>query len=116
MKTKYTFITDIAEQDVPSDGILSRTVHNDEQVKAVLFGFGPGQELSEHTASVPAIIHVLRGEAELGLGDDVIEAKAGSWVHMPAQLRHRVLAKTSVVMLLLMLKAGAPGGNTAAGQ
>jgi len=32
-----------------SDGILSRTLHNDDAVKVVLFAFSTGQELSEHT-------------------------------------------------------------------
>ncbi len=38
------------------------------------------------------------------LGDDQHEAKAGTWVHMPAGLRHSIQAKTPVVMLLLLLK------------
>jgi quercetin dioxygenase-like cupin family protein len=73
-------------------------------VKAVLFGFAPGQELSEHTAAAPAILHFVRGEARLTLGGDVTEARAGAWVHMPAQLPHSVFARTPVVMLLLLLK------------
>ena len=63
MSSKYTYITDLAKQvDIPVDGILSRTLHEDEQVKVVLFGFGVGQELSEHTASMPAILHIVQGE------------------------------------------------------
>jgi hypothetical protein len=34
-----------------------------------------------------------------------METSAGAWVHMAANLRHSVLAKTPVVMLLLLLKA-----------
>jgi hypothetical protein len=34
-------------------------LHNDERVKAVLFGFAQGEELSEHTASMPAVLHLL---------------------------------------------------------
>ncbi len=40
----------------------------------------------------------------LGLGDDVQEAQAGTWVHMPAGLKHSIKAKTPVVMLLVLLK------------
>jgi quercetin dioxygenase-like cupin family protein len=90
--------------EITADTIVSRTIHNDDQVKAVLFGFAAGQELSEHTASVPAVIHILRGEARLTLGSDSMEAREGAWAHMPAQLPHSVLAKTPVIMLLLMLK------------
>jgi hypothetical protein len=35
-----------------------------------------------------------------------MEAREGTWAHMPAQLPHSVLAKTPVVMLLLLLKDG----------
>jgi quercetin dioxygenase-like cupin family protein len=107
MPSTYTHVADLTAQEIPSDGILSRTVYADDQVKVVLFGFGAGQELSEHTASVPAILQIVRGEAELALGDDIVAAHAGAWVHMPAQLRHSVRAKTAVVMLLMLLKAPA---------
>jgi len=102
--SNYTHIADLAAQEIPADGILSRTVYADDHVKVVLFGFGAGQELSEHTASMPAILEIVRGEADLGLGDDTVAAHAGAWVHMPAQLRHSVRAKTPVVMLLVLLK------------
>jgi quercetin dioxygenase-like cupin family protein len=107
MNSKYMYIAYLAKQlDIPADGILSRTLYSDEQVKAVLFGFGAGQELSEHTASMPAILHIVQGEALLTLGDDSVEAEAGAWVRMPPELRHGVYAKTPVVMLLLLIKSG----------
>jgi quercetin dioxygenase-like cupin family protein len=110
MVTTYTHITDLASQaEPPEDGILSRTIYNDERVKAVIFGFGAGQELSEHSASTPAVIQFLRGEASLTLGNDTLDARRGTWVHMPAGLRHAVRARTPAVMLLLLLK-GEPGG------
>lgn len=107
MSTDYTYIPDLSDlvPDIPEDSIVSRTFYSDEQVKMVLFGFATGQELSEHTASQPAILHILQGEADLTLGDDSMLAQAGTWVHMPAQLPHSVVAKTPVVMLLLLMKA-----------
>lgn len=94
----------------PDDGILSRTVHADDDVKVVWFGFGPGQELSEHTASMPAVMHVLAGEGSLTLGDRTIEAHAGTWVHMPAGLRHAVRARGRMIMLLTLLKGARAKG------
>jgi quercetin dioxygenase-like cupin family protein len=103
--TTYTHINDLAkEAQPPEKGILSRTLFNDEKVKAVIFGFAQGEELSEHTASMPAILHFLQGEAKLTLGDDALVAKAGTWVHMPTGQRHSIQAKAPVVMLLLLLK------------
>jgi quercetin dioxygenase-like cupin family protein len=101
----YTHFSDLAKEIQPPDkGILSRTLHNDDRLKAVIFGFGRGEELSEHTASIPAILHFLQGEAKLTLGDDMLDAKPGTWVHMPTGMRHSIQAKTPVVMLLLLLK------------
>ena len=105
MSTPYTHISDLASQAQPPEGgILSRTLYNDERVKAVLFGFGAGEELSEHTSSMPAILQFLTGEASLTLGDDTLDARPGTFVHMPAGLRHAVRAKAPTVMLLLLLK------------
>ena len=105
MMHNYTHIIDLAKEvEPPEDGILTRTLFNNEDVKAVIFGFGQGEELSEHTASMPAILHFLQGEATLTLGDDTVEAKPGTWIHMPPELKHSVKANTPVIMLLLLLK------------
>src|SRR6476661_6351643 len=113
MTTAYTHILDLAkEAEPPADGILSRTVFQDDRLKAVVFGFGQGQELSEHTAAKPAMLFFVKGEASVGLGDDVQEAQAGTWVHMPAGLKHSIRAKTPVVMLLVLLvKESRPGSS-----
>jgi quercetin dioxygenase-like cupin family protein len=105
MSKDYTHFADLAKEVVPpEDGILTRTLFNDDHVKAVIFGFGQGEELSEHTASMPAILHFIQGEATLTLGDETVEAPAGTWIHMEPKLKHTVKAKTPVVMLLLLLK------------
>jgi quercetin dioxygenase-like cupin family protein len=105
MAPGYTHFLDLAaEAQAPTDGIVSRTIFQDERLKAVLFGFAQGQELSEHTASKPAMLHFVSGEAEVGLGDDVRPAQAGTWVHMAAGLKHSIVAKTPVVMLLVLVK------------
>jgi quercetin dioxygenase-like cupin family protein len=89
--------------EIPKDGTLSRTIHRDDRVKIVLFGFAGGQELSQHTAAVPAILEILRGDARITLDGEEKEFSAGSWVFMEANLPHAVYARTNVVMLLTML-------------
>jgi quercetin dioxygenase-like cupin family protein len=101
---EFTLIESLAAEIViPADGILSRTVYAGEGVKAVVFGFDAGQELSEHAAAVPAIIHILDGEAVVTLAGRPHEVGPGAWVHLAAGTRHSVLARTPVVMLLLLL-------------
>ena len=51
-----------------------------------------------------AVLHFLKGEAELTLGDEKKDVRAGAVVHMAPGLTHGIIAKTPLVMLLLMLK------------
>ena len=106
----YTYVANLSHlvPDIPPDSIISRTLYSDERLRAVLFRFAGGQELSEHTASQPAILHILEGEADLRLGNDAMAASAGTWVHMPPGLRHGIVAKTPLTMLLLLIKSERP--------
>ncbi len=100
-----------SDAEIPTAGIISRTLLSDQHIKVVLFGFDAGQELSEHTASVPATIHILSGEADVVIGDDRRLASPGFWASMPANMPHSILAKTKTVMLLYMVKAAKPGSD-----
>ena len=89
--------------EIPVESIVSRKVFSSEHCKVTLFGFAAGEELTEHTAASPAILHFLAGEADLTLGNEMATAVPGSWVYMPAHLPHSVAAKTDVTMLLYLL-------------
>lgn len=106
MSSPYTILDHLPSQidDIPADSIVSKTLYQDSDLKTILFGFAPGQELSEHTASVPALLYFLDGEADLVLGEDQCQAGPGTWVHMPPQLPHSISARTEVTMLLIMLE------------
>ena len=90
-------------EEIPADSIVSRTVLSDGETKILLFGFAPGQELSEHTAPRSAMLHFLRGRARLTLGDDTLEAEPGTLAHMAPNLPHSIRAHSEVLMLLIML-------------
>lgn len=105
MSDQYVYLKNIAaEVSVPEDGILSRTLQNDDKSKVILFGFAPGQELTAHTAPFPAILQLIEGEATLQLGSDVQEAESGTFAYMSPNLEHGIKAKTQVIMLLTMIK------------
>lgn len=107
MAAEPTLIPDLrAEVEIPSDGILSRTVFEDERLRVVAFGFDAGEELSEHTAAVPAVIEVLQGEAEVDLDGTRHTLGPGAWIHMPAGLRHAIRATTPLRILLVLVRAG----------
>lgn len=105
MNETYTFYPSLeAEVNIPENGILSRTLYNDDNLKVVIFGFAQGQELSAHTAPMAASLYIVRGEAQLTLGDESREVGAGCFAHMPPKLQHGIVARTPVVMLLSMHK------------
>jgi len=106
MTTSYALHTDLNRSlDLPAEGTLSRTLYQDDRVKVVLFNFCAGQELSEHTAATPAIMHFLTGEADITLGTDSVAVAPGTWMHMPPQLPHSIRAKTPVTMLLTLMRS-----------
>ena len=107
MNSPFTAIDNLEAllPEIPEDSIVSRTVYSDDDIKVILFGFAPGQELSEHTAAKPALLHFLRGEADLTLGDVASSAGPGAFVRMEPHLPHSVKATTQVVMLLTLLSS-----------
>lgn len=105
MTASYYFSPNLLDQikEIPPDSIISQTFFSGDQTKAILFGFAPGQELSEHTASRPSVLHFLEGTARISLGGDTFKVGPGAWVHMPAQMAHSIHAETRLVMLLMLL-------------
>lgn len=103
--SEYTYFDDLSglTGEVQPDSILSRTLLRNEHVNMVLFNFDKGQTLSPHTATQPAMIQVISGEATITLGEDVKQAKPGAWMFMPTHLVHGIVAETPLVMLLLLL-------------
>jgi quercetin dioxygenase-like cupin family protein len=90
--------------EVAEQGIVSKSVVENEHHKLVHFTFAPGQELSEHTASVPAAIQVLQGRGRVVLDGVTHEASPGKLYYMPADLRHAVKADEELVILLTMFR------------
>lgn len=101
----FTIVPDLlTHQPIPDDGILTRQLHEDDDLRVVLFTFSKGQRLSEHTASSPALLNFLSGDATVTLGKQSFEAQPGTWVRMDPGLAHSVVTKSPVTMLLVLLK------------
>ena len=86
------------------NGIVSRTLLHTANVRAVLFGFAEGQELTEHTSTQHALIQVLSGECEFSLSGKPHALKAGDFLYMPPNAPHAVKATSQFSMLLTLLK------------
>ncbi len=88
---------------VAPDSTVSRTVVKASGVRMVLFAFDAGQELTEHTAAVPAILQVLDGRLQVTAAGNSVELVPGGVVHLDARLPHSVLAHEPSRLLLTML-------------
>jgi len=86
------------------DGIVSKTVAEIDGNEISLFCMAAGQQLSTHSASFPAVIHVLQGKGEITLGKEVYEANPNSWFSMPKNLPHAVKAIENLVFVLTLFK------------
>jgi quercetin dioxygenase-like cupin family protein len=107
MDQPFVYIEDVrVAVPVPENGTLSRTLYQDERVKVVGFGFAAGQELSAHTAPMPAILQIVEGEMELTLAGEKRAAQAGTLVRMAPKCEHSLKAKTPAIMVLYLLKQG----------
>jgi quercetin dioxygenase-like cupin family protein len=104
MSAAHLFIADLgAEAAPPARGILSQTLYDAPDLRLVMFGFAPGEELSEHTAARPAVVHVLAGDGEAIVGGERHAIGPGSWFHMPARMAHSIRASSPLTMALYLL-------------
>jgi quercetin dioxygenase-like cupin family protein len=91
-----------------ANSILSQALLNVPHAKVVRFVFSAGQELSEHTATVAALIYQVSGRCRWELGEETKEAAAGDAAYLPPNLKHSLhAAEDSVVLLILLKSSGA---------
>ncbi len=93
------------EVEIPENGTLSRVAFDGDGFRVVLFAFDTGQELTDHAATVPAIVQVLKGRMSIALGDEAHEIGPGSWVHMEAHLTHALVALEPSIMILTLRRS-----------
>ncbi len=99
----FTVLANLLDEvEIPENGTLSRVVFNADGLRVVLFAFDTGEQLTDHAATVPAVVQVIKGRLEMTLGDEMVEIDPSSWVHMDAHLIHALVAlEPSVVILTL---------------
>ncbi len=92
-----------------SQGIVSRTVLAAPGLRAVLFHFAAGQELTEHTSTSRALIHILSGACDFLIEGKPQAMRAGELLHLPPRRPHAVKATEPMTMLLVL--APEPAGE-----
>lgn len=103
---QMTLVTDLAgKATVQPDATVSTTVLRADGARIVMFAFDAGQELSEHTAAVPALLHVLTGRLQVTASGRTVELTPGDLIHLPTRLPHAVLALEPTQLQLTLLDA-----------
>ena len=105
--------------------VVSRVLLKNKGGTVTLFAFSKDEGLSEHTAPFDALVHVIEGEAEIGIapaeapvapravkgetetgsGLERFQVRAGEVITLPANRAHAVKAVTDFKMLLIMIRA-----------
>jgi quercetin dioxygenase-like cupin family protein len=99
-----TVVTDLpARTGRQRQSTVSTTVLKAEGVRVVLFAFDTGQELSEHTAAVPALLQVLSGRLAVTASGRTVELTPGDLIHLPTRLPHAVVAYEPTLLQLTLL-------------
>jgi quercetin dioxygenase-like cupin family protein len=100
-----TILSDITTSlEIPEDGVLSKVLYRDDDIRVVGFAFDTGQELTEHTAAVPVVVQVISGRFQFTVGDEESEIGLDSWIHLEASAPHSLVALEPSRLLLTLLK------------
>ncbi len=103
-QSKYQIKQLADELPFPESGKQSVVLTDNAKTKVILFAFAAGAGLAEHVAPFDATIQIISGTALLTVGDESVEGKTGTWIHMAAKTPHSIKAETPVVMLLTLVK------------
>lgn len=105
--TPAPVMTDVADLaplvTVQPESTVSRTVLRAEGARVVLFAFDAGQVLTEHTAAVPVLLHVLDGHLRITADGRTVDLVPGGVVHLGTRLPHAVEAVVASRLALTML-------------
>ena len=89
--------------DYQEGRVVSRTLSQGKSLSLTVFAFDKKEEISTHASGGDAMVYILDGEAEITIGDDKYNVKAGETIVMPARIPHSLLATEKFKMLLIVI-------------
>jgi len=90
--------------DYQEGKVISLTLAQNSSLSVTLFAFAAGEGISTHSASGDAMVYIFDGEAEITIGEEKVQARAGEVVVMPANIPHGLEAVKNFKMLLIVVK------------
>lgn len=87
--------------DRVAHGIVSQALLTAPGLRATLFRFAAGQELSEHTSPARVLVQAIDGECEFSVRGTPHLLKPGAMLHLPPSAPHAVKAVTDLTLLVI---------------
>ena len=84
--------------------VISRTISQTPSASITLFSLDKGEGISTHVTSGDAMVQILDGAAEITIGNNVFNVKAGETIIMPSDVPHGLEARVRFQMLLTVIK------------
>lgn len=102
---EFSKVLDLKELITYQPGqVISRTIAQNSIVSITLFSLDEGEGISTHKTSGDAMVQILDGEAEITIGEEVFNVKAGEALIMPSDIPHGLEARKCFKMLLTVIK------------
>jgi quercetin dioxygenase-like cupin family protein len=83
----------------------SRSLVDNDRVRVVAFSFDTGEQLTEHTASMPVVVQVIAGTMRFDVQGQSHQLRAGDCVYLPAKEPHSLEAMEPSRLSLVMIRS-----------
>jgi quercetin dioxygenase-like cupin family protein len=92
----------LPEIETPEGSRSPVVLHSSPELRAVLIGLNPGQELGQHQVKEHAFIVVVDGTARIEAGGEVLDAGTGTLVKFDPDERHSVGSESGAKILICL--------------
>ncbi len=100
---------DLLAIETPEGSRSPVVLHSDDEARAVLIALDAGQSLGDHQVKEHAWVVVVDGVAEIGAGDERVDAPVGTLAHFEPDERHFVRSPEGAKILMLLAPWPGPG-------
>jgi quercetin dioxygenase-like cupin family protein len=89
---------------VTATATTSRSLVDNERVRVVAFAFDTGEQLTEHTATMPVVVQLITGSMRFDVAGAAHHLTAGDCVFLAANEPHSLEALEPCLMSLVMIR------------
>jgi quercetin dioxygenase-like cupin family protein len=92
----------LAKIEAPEGTRSPAVLETVDGARAIVIRLAPGQELRDHQVRERAWLTVIEGDARIGAGDEVVEARPGTLLTFEPSERHRVESAHGAQIILTL--------------